>query len=638
MRAIDPSLIQRFAAASVVSLFTVTVTACTEERSPKRPMSEETCQGNCCQDGCCVTEADFESCASSPQQEVITSDVVPKPLAGGTLLITRSGTYALASDPDRDRIVIVDLRAFEMVDQIPTPPGAEPGRLVEGIDGRVHVVLRREAAILTLDPTTSEHELTPACLDPRGIAVTGNDAASERLYLACAGGRLMTFTTSGHLTLTSEQALDPDLRDVVVSGDRVFVSHFRSSAIDVVAEDGQVVQTLKPAGRSLGFAVDGIAPSFSPTVAWRMVPRAEGGVWVVHQQSRSSVLDAPPAGEGDWGGAQCGAQVVATGVAAFDAGGSPLWGDPPGLISNLPLPVDIAVSRDATTVALVGYAADHVLETTAEGALSLDDCAGGPGDSRSIHVPGPVAAAYDADGNLLVQRGEPSELWLTFRLSGKQQVLSLGGGSRLDTGFDLFHGDPDRPTAPIACASCHPEGREDGHVWSFAETGLRRTQSLAGGVLQTAPFHWQGELQDLDSLMDEVFVARMGGMEQSPERIAALAAFIAAIPPAPRAHVSDEDAVQRGRALFESEAVGCAECHAGARLTSPGSFDVGTGAPFEVPSLLGLGTRAPFLHDGCAPTLAARFDPACGGADQHGVTSGLTGAQIADLVAYLESL
>jgi hypothetical protein len=43
------------------------------------------------------------------------------------------------------------------------------------------------------------------------------------------------------------------------------------------------------------------------------------------------------------------------------------------------------------------------------------------------------------------------------------------------------------------------------------------------------------------------------------------------------------------------------------------------------------------MHDGCAPTLADRFG-ACGGGDRHGHTSQLTADQVADLVAYLDSL
>ena len=55
-----------------------------------------------------------------------------------------------------------------------------------------------------------------------------------------------------------------------------------------------------------------------------------------------------------------------------------------------------------------------------------------------------------------------------------------------------------------------------------------------------------------------------------------------------------------------------------------------------MPSLLGIGNRAPFLHDGCAATLADRFGPCATSA--HGNTGALSTANVADLVSYLESL
>lgn len=58
----------------------------------------------------------------------------------------------------------------------------------------------------------------------------------------------------------------------------------------------------------------------------------------------------------------------------------------------------------------------------------------------------------------------------------------------------------------------------------------------------------------------------------------------------------------------------------------------------RVPSLRGLAQRAPYMHGGCAPTLQARSDPACGGGDKHGRTSRLTADQVDDLVAYLLTL
>jgi cytochrome c peroxidase len=99
----------------------------------------------------------------------------------------------------------------------------------------------------------------------------------------------------------------------------------------------------------------------------------------------------------------------------------------------------------------------------------------------------------------------------------------------------------------------------------------------------------------------------------------------------------DAAAVARGKALFESSSTECATCHAGEQLTRSGAFDVGTGKPFQVPSLVGIRNRAPFMHDGCAETLADRFDESCGG-DKHGKIDQLSQSDINDLVTYMLSL
>jgi hypothetical protein len=73
-------------------------------------------------------------------------------------------------------------------------------------------------------------------------------------------------------------------------------------------------------------------------------------------------------------------------------------------------------------------------------------------------------------------------------------------------------------------------------------------------------------------------------------------------------------------------------------LTNNSTVDVGTGGAFQVPSLVGIGSRGPFMHDGCAKTLADRFsNTACGGAD-HGKISGLSSNEIADMITYLQSI
>jgi mono/diheme cytochrome c family protein len=175
----------------------------------------------------------------------------------------------------------------------------------------------------------------------------------------------------------------------------------------------------------------------------------------------------------------------------------------------------------------------------------------------------------------------------------------------------------------------------------FVPQGTRRTQALHVGLAGTEPFHWDGDMSSLGTLMDEVFVKRMAGPKESPAREAALKDWLSGLQaPAAIADAASPQAA-RGKALFESASVGCASCHSGDKHTNNASVYVGTTEPghlVQVPSLVGIGYRAPFLHNGCAATLRDRFDAKCGGGDLHGKTSGLSGAQLDDLVAYLETL
>ncbi|MEZ4239722.1 MAG: c-type cytochrome [Myxococcota bacterium] len=196
-------------------------------------------------------------------------------------------------------------------------------------------------------------------------------------------------------------------------------------------------------------------------------------------------------------------------------------------------------------------------------------------------------------------------------------------GAPFDAGLALFH---EAAPSGVACATCHVDGADDAHTWQFAGQGARRTQPLGGGLRATAPFHWDGALADLTALFLDTGVLRMGLPPAEPQQIEALGAWLDGLPAAPPSSDVDDAA---GAALFVS--AGCTGCH---EPPGAGSVDVGTGGAFQAPPLRGLEARLPLMHDGCADTLEARFDPACGGAD-HGAP--LTPDQIAHLVAHLRA-
>jgi hypothetical protein len=554
--------------------------------------------------------------APEPEPYAVSASKPPPPISGGTLLVAADGKTAVAADADRDRISVVDLALRSVLAEFKLEPSDEPGRVVEGPPGRAHVALRRGGAVVTINLVTKEIvRRTPVCPAPRGMAYD----AGNVIHVACAGGELVTLSADTGAEIRRLR-LQPDLRDVVVQGDKLLVSVFRAAQVLTVDAGGAVVDQ-----RPLPF--DPFL-NLNAAVAWRMVP-FEGGAAIVHQRAASNAVSTSPGGYVENDG--CGEGIVRTAVSFIDAEPVQELKVSP-TIAKSALPVDLALSPDGSRFAIVGAGSDSLFDMSVAAFRSGDGFDICQGHTASPVAEGqPVAVAF-ASSVRVVQTREPPLLVLS-----DGAIIELPGESVSDTGHELFHAAPN-PSVSMACASCHPEGRDDGLVWSFFDVGLRRTQSLAGGVLATAPLHWNGELDGFDSLMGEVFTGRMGGPAQSPRRVRSMALWVDSIPALPLSPTADVSAAERGKAIFEDASVGCATCHSGPRLTNNKSVDIGTGGAFQVPTLRGVAARAPFMHDGCAPTLLDRFNPACGGDNRHGYTSHLTLSDLTDLVSYLETL
>ena len=158
---------------------------------------------------------------------MVTQPVAPPPISGGTLAVSSDGTYAFAADSDRDALYVIDLKTGISV-TVALEAGDEPGRVVEDAAGRVHVALRGAGAVASIDPATSTVlGRTSVCPRPRGIAYM---AVGDALYVACAGGELVTLPAAGGV-VTRTVIVEPDLRDVVVVGSNVYLSELRTAAI-----------------------------------------------------------------------------------------------------------------------------------------------------------------------------------------------------------------------------------------------------------------------------------------------------------------------------------------------------------------------------------------------------------------------
>ncbi|MGK3982250.1 c-type cytochrome [Sorangium sp. So ce136] len=553
----------------------------------------------------------------------------PPAISGGTLAVSKSAVRAVASDPDRDRVWVVDLEAQKLTAEIVLEKGDEPGRVVEDDAGRFHVALRRGGAIVTIDAGSGKIvDRRAACPAPRGIAY---DATTDALHVACLGGELVTLP-AGPGAATRTLRLERDLRDVVVDGDRLLISKFRSAQLLTVDGDGSVV------ARESAPQFDLFGQQFSPVVAWRTLKLPTGGVAMVHQRALVAPVEIV---EGGYSSGGCDGSIVHSTVSELGTPASEGQTRVSAAIPSATLPVDLAISNDGASYAIVAAGTSEVLVTshvTLSRDVGFEFNGEDPCDqtSQRIAVDGEPTAVAFAGSAMIVQTREPATLQVLALDGSRPRTITLPGESRKDTGHEMFHKNA---SGPMACASCHPEGGEDGHTWVFNPIGPRRTQFVSGGILNTAPFHWDGDMSGIEAIMGEVFERRMGGMHQGPRRVKIFARWIDSLPAPPVSSAPSAEAVARGEALFHDKTVDCGSCHAGAQLTNNESFNVGTGKAFQVPSLVRIGARAPFMHDGCAATLKDRFvNPACGGGDKHGKTSHLSDEQIDDLVAYLETL
>ncbi len=592
-----------------------------------------------------------------------TLDVVAPPISGGTMVLSHDGKTAVAADSDRDMVSFVDIASATVRAQVNLTAHDEPGRVAEDSGGRIHVALRGSGELASFTLATGQLlERRSVCPQPRGVAY---DATTDQVVVACATGELVMLPAAAGPAAQS-YVIEPDLRDVVIDGNFLYVSKFRTAEILQINRSGVVVQRATLPVNSFGGG-----STSTPAQAWRMRGTLNHRLYVSYQVDSTSFVPTTPGGYGSGAGFGGGGGAGTTGGPAAVAASGGVGGFNPatdnvagfigptsfgggivqtgiasistpdmtvtpenGLVDSVVLPVDLALPPVGATKAVLVAAGNWKSSVTAP-YLAFEPGSGA--SSQFAPVDGQIVAAeVGQDGTLFLQSREPARLYVVSPAGdGATDTLVstvvLSQVSREDTGHTIFHTNSG---GSVACASCHWEGGDDAQTWNFGGVKPRRTPSLLGTVKGTAPYHWDADFADLQALAHEVYTRRMSGRLLAADQVSALQNWIERLP-APKRPAVDKAAQARGQVLFEGKAA-CGSCHSGPSFTNNQTMDVGTGMPLQVPPLVGVGSHPPFLHDGCAKTLADRFAQCATGA--HGQTANLTPSEVSDLVTFMQAL
>jgi cytochrome c peroxidase len=219
---------------------------------------------------------------------------------------------------------------------------------------------------------------------------------------------------------------------------------------------------------------------------------------------------------------------------------------------------------------------------------------------------------------------------------------SLEAPGELEVGRALFHstGNAHLSREGLACASCHPDGRDDGLTWATSD-GPRQTLMLADRLEGTAPYAWSGTSARVNEHLEHT-LQRLGGSGLPPRELEAIADYCTSMKMfvgtrAPQALVA------RGKEIFASRAAGCASCHSpqDGAFTDHKKHDIGSRtltdgeASFDTPSLRFVSGTAPYFHDGRYASLRELLVATDG---MMGKTSQLSPQDLDALEAYLKTL
>ncbi len=347
---------------------------------------------------------------------------------------------------------------------------------------------------------------------------------------------------------------------------------------------------------------------------------------------------------------------------------------------GFPDPSGITLSADGHTAYVASGGRDRIAVIDVEALLATAREADGSQVQRLSWTRRYLREMIDVGANprevLLVGTREAPRLAVSERLQDsvalvdlETQVLrrvALAPESPKDVvqhGARNFHSARYAFQKAFSCRSCHPDGHTDGLTYDFDIDGVGKNILLnrsLQGVAGTAPFKWSGLNPTLQRQCGPRFAMVLTRADPMSEtELNQLVAYLHSLqkPPAdPNAGLlggGSTGALERGKRLFERSTTKngtlippsgrCITCHPPPLFTTRLAADVGSKGPrdksglFDIPHLTGVGSKAPYMHDGRALTLEEIWTAPDVG-DKHGFVSDLNKADLNDLIEYMKGL
>ncbi|HVF36040.1 MAG TPA: Ig-like domain-containing protein, partial [Candidatus Saccharimonadia bacterium] len=616
---------------------------------------------------------------------VVAAITGPRPQHSANIVCDTPRRRVWAIDRDNGRVAELDTDTATRLRDAAVCAG--PRSIARAAGGQLWIACEGDDTLRVLDETTlAEIARIPAGYGAAPVAVVAS-ASGDRVYAAFAGPRQIVQYEAATRAELARITLEASPRALALSGDgnTLFATRFVSDLDDARVWRFGTAPLAANGGTTIARFGGALNPDTSATgrgvanhLAGVALAPLDGSVWVAANKANTA--------KGRLVGANADLGADST-VRNLLVGIDPATSSVRRAIdldnSDSASAVAFSPDGDYALVALQGNDEIAVLD-----ALTLGTEAGlGSIVGRFAVGAAPQGLCVDPTTrrtfvNNFIGRSvtvlETEALFTRGDLSFARSEVATGTTERLApqvlTGKRVFYfaGDPRMSSEGyMSCATCHVDGGSDGRTWDFTgrDEGLRNTVDLRGRAgTAHGNVHWSANFDEIQDFEHDIRNAFGGFGFLAPSDYAAtidplgapkagrsaeldaLAAFVTSlgadsVPRSP--HRASDGALTaagvRGRAVFESAA--CGSCHAGTRLTDSTSGtnatlrDVGTlrttsgrrlGATLsgiDTPTLAGLWSTAPFLHDGSAATLAdvfrasgGRVLPAESGAERNGAT------------------